>query len=79
MVIDTRKDWDSISPNLRLLLGSLHSSFPDNGTDEEWAAFEEKHPITIGYGDRVLVLPNCAQSYNALEEFLNYAIEEFEA
>jgi len=78
MVIDTRKDWDRISPNLRLLLGSLNSAFPDNGTDEEWKAFEEK-PIIVGFGDRVLVLPNCAQAYNALEEFLNYAIEEFEA
>ena len=78
MVIDTRKDWDSISPNLRLLLGSARSAFPDNGTDDEWAAFEEK-PIIVGFGDRVLVLPNCAQSYNALEEFLEYAIEEFEA
>lgn len=78
MVIDTRKDWDSISPNLRLLLGSLDSAFPDDGTDEAWKAFEDK-PIIVGFGDRVLVLPNCAQSFNALEEFLKYAIEEFEA
>lgn len=78
MVIDTRKDWDSISSNLRLLLSSMNSAFPDDGTDEDWASFEDK-PITVGFGNRVLVLPNCAQAYNALEEFLNYAIEEFEA
>lgn len=78
MVIDTRKDWDSISANLRLLLDSMHSAFPDDGTDEAWETFEDK-PITVGFGDRVIALPNCAQSYNALEEFLEYAIEEFEA
>ncbi len=76
---DLREDWDGIPDALNKLRQHMDNSFPsyDGMTDDEaemaWAEFEET-PITLGYGDRLVVLPNCASVHNAL----TYALKDIE-
>lgn len=79
MTIDTRKiDWEEIPAKLRELLNIMENSYAETDTEEAWQKFEET-PITLGFGDHVVILPTCAASYNFLTYCLKDMAEEFEA
>ena len=80
MTIDTRKlDWEQIPVELRKLYDHMNNEFASDGTDEEWAEFEETHPIKLGFGDYEVIVPMCAASYNFLQYCLKDMADEFEA
>ena len=79
-IIDLRDtdNGEATAKALHELLKKMHDSFPENGTEEEWEAFES-NPVFIGYGDTVYILPNYAQEHNGLMYGIESMIEEIEA
>ena len=72
---DCRDNWLEIPDAFNKLMALLEMAYDEEEkakTDKEWEAAMTKReniPITIGFGDYVLVLPTCAQTVNGLQDF----------
>ena len=79
MAEDLREDWDAIPQKLRDLVEYMGDEYAKGDeSDEAWNRFEAL-PVTIGFGDKTIILPTCAQSFNELIDFLRSCADEFEA
>ena len=73
----SKKDCEEIVKNLRELQDYMLEAY-DNANEENWSEFLMENPITIGFGSHVLLLPNFAQGYSDLRNFIKNAIDDWD-